>query len=314
MVVSNRHRNNKKRSSHFSKGEQDTMVDSKDTPKLRNSSQHFGLAAHAPKRRILIVDDEDDIRIALAQILRLEGYVAEEADSGDEALELLEHETFDLMVLDMRMPGMSGVEVIQQVRIAYPDLFVVVLTGQATLESAILTTKSDGVVDYLLKPVKTDEFVAAITRALRKKAERVQQQKLVSAAAQILEASQQFEINPPEASLKTPLERFIHVFPLTLDCQKRVMTFVDENPARMIELTKGETAVLATLMMYPNQTLSCHDLVTQALKYDVHESEAESVIRPYVFRLRRKLERSPKKPDLICTIRRRGYRFMAKGC
>lgn len=289
------------------------MFDIKST--ILNSGQNFGPSYDTPKRRILIVDDEADIRVALARILHLEGYVAEEAGSGPEALEMLEYDTFDLMVLDLRMPGMSGLEVMKRVRESCPDLLIIILTGQATLESAIAATKSDGVVDYLLKPAKTEEFVGAVVRALRKRAERAQQQKLVSAAAHILEVMQQPDLEVPETSTtKTHPDRFIHVFPVTLDCQKRVMTLLDENPARMIELTKGEAAVLATLMLHPNQTLSCHELVTQALGYGVAESEAESVIRPYVFRLRRKLERSPHKPDLIYTVRRRGYRFVTKGC
>jgi DNA-binding response OmpR family regulator len=105
-------------------------------------------------------------------------------------------------------------------------------------------------------------------------------------------------------------DRFLHVYPLTLDRQKRLTTLVDESPARMIELTKGEASVLTLLMMHPNQVLSCHELVVKALGYEVDEAEAESVIRPYIFRLRRKLEPG-QKPSLIRTVRRRGYRYIA---
>ena len=272
------------------------------------------LSPNEPNARVLIVDDEADIRHALARILRLEGYVAEEAGSGSDALNLVKNEAYDLMVLDMRMPKVGGIEVLKRVRKDYPALFIIVLTGQATLESAILATKSDRVVDYLLKPVSHEEFVSAVSRALQIRTDRLRQQKLASAAAQMLNAVQQPAVASGAETLFLPHvqpdpERFLHVYPLTLDRQKRLTTMLDESPARMIELTKGETAVLSTLMMHPNQVLSCHELVTYALRYEIDEAEAESVIRPYIFRLRRKLEPSPKKPSLICTVRRRGYRF-----
>ena len=268
--------------------------------------------------RILIVDDEADIRHALGRILQLEGYSAEEASSGPQALQLLKKNSYDLMILDMRMPSMSGIEVMDTIRETHPNLCIIILTGQATLESAIAAAKSDGVENYLLKPVSNEEFVEAVASALTKRAQRLRQQKLVKAAAQMLGTMQHPEISadpltgaellPPSTSTENR-ERFIHVHPLTLDRKKRLMTIVNEAPPRIVELTKGEAAVLSTLMMHPDQTLSCYELVCNALGYDIDESEAESVIRPYIFRLRRKLEPSPRKPFLIHTVRRRGYCF-----
>jgi DNA-binding response OmpR family regulator len=283
----------------------------------------FSLPQQRMNARILIVDDEADIRAALTRILHLEGYVAEEAHSGNEALALLAHHRYDLMILDIRMPGLNGVQVMEYVCDHYPDLLTIVLTGEATLESAIVATKSESVINYLLKPVRTQEFVEAVDQALQKQVERVHRQNLVNAAAQVLNIVQPPKASPetvstppasPPTSPKRQTERFIQIYPITLDCKKRRMSLMDESPARMIELTKGETAIMATLMTHPNQTLSCYELVTLALGYDIDESEAESVIRPYIFRLRRKLEPHPRKPCLICTVRRRGYYFNPPVC
>ena len=120
------------------------------------------------KARVLIVDDELDIRFPLTRILAFEGYEAEEAASGKAALTLLEQKRYDLMVLDMHMPGLSGVEVMEYIHHHYPDWLVIVLTGQTTLESTTAAIEIDAVVNYLIKPATTDEFVSAIHEALKK--------------------------------------------------------------------------------------------------------------------------------------------------
>ena len=87
--------------------------------------------------RLLIVDDEFNLRTSLGEVLRLRGFQVDEAASGLEALTLLERGAYDLMVLDMVMPGMHGVEVMRRAREMRPDLAVIVLTAHATVESAI---------------------------------------------------------------------------------------------------------------------------------------------------------------------------------
>ncbi len=268
--------------------------------------------------QILVVDDEADIRYALSRILRLEGYGADRAASGAEALEMLSNKTYDLMILDMRMPEMDGTEVMQQVQERYPDLLIIILTGQATLESAIVATKSDNVVDYLLKPAGNDEFIQAVKTALQKQAKKIQQQQLLNAATQMLSVMQTQETGTrsgsiAEASLPASVpptadSNLIHTPLLTLNRQKRLVTNTNA-PRRVTELTKGEAAILAWFMTHPNQIVSCYELVTQALGYETTEEEADGVIRPYIFRLRRKVEPHPKNPRLICTVRRKGYRF-----
>ena len=114
-----------------------------------------------PEARILVVDDEDRVREGLCWSLRVSGYTVDEALSGAQALALLGRGAFDLMLLDMNMPAMDGVEVMERARRVQPDLAIIVLTGHATLDSAIAAVKW-GAGDYLLKPVGVQGLQAAV--------------------------------------------------------------------------------------------------------------------------------------------------------
>jgi len=260
--------------------------------------------------RILIVDDEPRIGSALARAMHLMGYSAEVAGSGQEALALLGCRPYDVMVLDIFMPGMDGIEVMRHARPLCPELAIIVLTGRATLESAIAALKSEAV-DYLLKPVTIGELATAVMQALQRRDERLRRQRLMQAMTEALETMRQTETpSVPSSASEIPPERFLHVFPLTLDRQNRQVV-TEDDPARSVELTASETAVLAGLMMRPNHVFPCDELVRAAWGYEMNEPQAQSVIRPHICRLRRKLEVDPQKPRLIRTTRGCGYTFVS---
>src|SRR3990172_4155600 len=119
--------------------------------------------------RVLVVDDELHLRLSLAEILRRRGHQVEEAGSGDEALNLVQSAPFDLMLLDMVMPGMSGVEVMRRARQLQPELLIIVLTAHASVENAIAAVKAD-VADYMLKPCNIDDLVVTVSRTLQEQA------------------------------------------------------------------------------------------------------------------------------------------------
>jgi DNA-binding response OmpR family regulator len=252
-------------------------------------------------------------------MLRLEGYFTQESTSGEQALTLLQRDSFDVMILDMLMSGMSGIDVMRQACQLYPDLPIIILTGHATLESAIVAAKSEQVIDYLLKPAKNQEIIEAVVHALQKRTTQLRQEQLVKAASQILDVVRQPNlpaspastsgISPPPPSLaETALNSVIHVPPLNLDRKQHLVT-IENNRERPIKLTKGETAVLATLMAAPNQVLSCREIVLATWGYDSDDAEATSIIRPYISRLRRKIAAVTTKPQLIHTVRECGYYF-----
>lgn len=258
--------------------------------------------------RLLVVDDEANIRSALSRALSLLGYTVEEAGSGHEALSLLENSAYDLMVLDMVMPDVDGMAVMDHARRMYPDLLIIILTGHATLESAIAAVKSKAI-DYLLKPASLQEIANTVTQALQKRADQIQRQHLVEVMGEALEALRQGETRPL-STLTTDLEshNLLQIHPLTLDRQKRMVAIMADQ-TYMLQLTEGETAVLASLMIHSDQVLSCSDLIYTAWGYTMNEREAQSVIRPYICRLRTKIE-SLFKTRLIRTVRKRGYVFL----
>jgi DNA-binding NtrC family response regulator len=101
-----------------------------------------------PEARILIVDDDANVLLALSRALRLKGYAfVDEAHSGPEAVEKLTRLPYDLMMLDIRMPEMDGMAVLQKAQQIRPNLLVIILTGHAAMESALAALKSGMVVD-----------------------------------------------------------------------------------------------------------------------------------------------------------------------
>ncbi len=118
---------------------------------------------------ILVVDDERIIRDGCVKILHKEGCDVQTAGSGEEGLNLLQENPFDLLLLDLKMPGLSGMEVLHRVREGHPGLLVVVITGYATVESAVEAMKA-GAYDFIPKPFTPDQLRIVVHRALEKKA------------------------------------------------------------------------------------------------------------------------------------------------
>ncbi len=275
---------------------------------IKQKNEQSSLPPEISAARLLVVDDEPHIRSAVARALSLRGYNVEEAESGSAALELLEKTSYDLMILDMRMPGMDGTTVMEKVYQLYPELSIIVLTGYATLNSAISAVRT-GAVDYLLKPVAMQEITDTVERALHKRAERLQRQRLMKAVGEALDVLRVNELPAPPPLIAPKIStRFVHVHPLTLDCQKRLVVIKGDQDYTL-QLTEGETFILASLMSHPEQVLTCSELVLTAWNYSVEESEAQNLVRPHIFRLRRKIEMVLKEPRLIHTLRKRGYFF-----
>jgi DNA-binding NtrC family response regulator len=121
--------------------------------------------------RVLIVDDELIMRESLAAWLERDGYMVESVDSGEEALEKLKHTRFDIMLLDIKMEGMSGLEVLKQVVANDPDVAVVMITAYGSIATAIEAMKS-GAEDYLLKPFDPNELGMLIEKIIVRQAQK----------------------------------------------------------------------------------------------------------------------------------------------
>ena len=119
-------------------------------------------------RRLLVVDDEETIRLALSKFLRSRGFDAETAESGDAALALLQEGRFSLMLCDIRMPGMSGLDLVPKARALHPDLAVIMLSAVNDVPTATESI-AVGAMEYLTKPVDLQDLLAAIERVAHRR-------------------------------------------------------------------------------------------------------------------------------------------------
>jgi len=117
------------------------------------------------KERILVVDDEPQVRRSLVKKLTLEGYSCAEAGSGEQALEVLGKNNYDLVLLDIRMPGKSGNEVLPEIRSNYPDTAIIISTA-VTDSNIIIDCMKEGAFDYIIKPFDLEEVQTSVARTL----------------------------------------------------------------------------------------------------------------------------------------------------
>ena len=170
--------------------------------------------------RLLVVDDEESLRITTAAILEKEGYTVDTASSGDEAIALLEQKDYDLVLTDLHMEGGDGLSVLNQIRRHSPLTISVVLTGFASVESAIGALQ-EGAYDYLVKPCDIDSMKHTIRRG-------VEHRRLMLA----------------EQKARTDLEQ------LNLDLERRIVERTAELTrlnAELAEANRAKDVFLATL-------------------------------------------------------------------
>lgn len=118
-----------------------------------------------PQHRVLVVDDEESVRITTAAILEQEGYEVETASDGHEALSKIQSGDFDLVLTDLRMEGMDGSMLLHEINRHHPNVVTIVLTGYATIESSVDALRQ-GVYDYLVKPCVVEDLQLTVRRAL----------------------------------------------------------------------------------------------------------------------------------------------------
>lgn len=130
--------------------------------------------------RILIVDDEERFRLTLRKLLAAKGMDAEAVGSGKEALERLKEKPFDVILLDVKMPEMNGIEALGEIKKIDPNLEVIILTGHASVDVAVEIMRRGGY-EYLLKPCPIEELTNKIDSAYERKVAREQRMKQAEA-------------------------------------------------------------------------------------------------------------------------------------
>ena len=240
------------------------------------------------KPNILVVDDEPVARQSLSDILRLEGYSVNSVPNGQSAVEHVRTHPVDLMIVDLRMPGMDGLEVVQVVNQVSPETEVILLTAFGTTESAIQALRLR-IHDYLLKPASPAQVVASVKKGLTRRDARLKARGGTASPDMVDEAAIEF-------SLKDGTN---------IDLSRRLIRKKDE----IIHLTPAEGRLLRVLIENPGRVYTHRELVLLVQGYDTSQREAPEILRPLVSRLRHKLEPFPALSESIVSVRGTGYLY-----
>ncbi|HXD10531.1 MAG TPA: response regulator transcription factor [Anaerolineales bacterium] len=239
------------------------------------------------KSNILVVDDEPVARQSLSEILRLEGYSVNSVPNGQAAVEYVRTHPIELLIVDLRMPGMDGLEVIQVVNQISPETEVILLTAFGTTESAIQALRLR-VHDYLLKPAPPSQVVNSVKKGLARREARLKARGGTSS----------MEVD--EGAVEFSLKDGTHI-----DLSRRQVRKKDQ----IIHLTPAEGRLLRVLIENPGRVYSHRELVLLVQGYDTSQREAPEILRPLVSRLRHKLEPFPSLSDRVVSVRGTGYLY-----
>ncbi len=240
--------------------------------------QEAAHAGQAPVHKVLIVEDEENIVEFIKLGLRYEGFQVESCDNGIDGVTVAQRLLPSLVILDLMLPGIDGLEVCRRLR-SNPttrDVPVLMLTAKDDVRDKILGLET-GADDYLTKPFSFEVLLARIHAILRRQS-RGQRSEKGSVENQIL----QFE-----------------------DIQLNMATREVTRGGRLIELTATEYNLLHLFMSHPRQVLDRQTILNRVWGYDFLGET--NIIEVYVRYLREKIEDAPSTPRLIQTVRRVGY-------
>lgn len=260
---------------------------------------------------ILIVDDETRLLETMSLILQHDGYHVTTAGHPHEGLRLLEKSPYDLMFLDLNMPDMHGIELLRKVRAQRPDMPILILTGNATLETAIDAVR-EGARDFLLKPVDPALIRARVAEVLaearepRRRREIIQQLRgLLNELSELDEGSTASHTALLPLASATASSRFLVKGPFRLDLHTRHLTRDDA----FLALPPSAFDYMVTLARHAPDPVKYQDLVLQSQGYQVTLIEAKELVRWRMHQLRQLIEPDPKSPVYILTVRGVGYRL-----
>jgi DNA-binding response OmpR family regulator len=266
---------------------------------------------------VLVVDDEGANRYSVSKTLQRVGYVVNEAASGEEALELMKQQHYDVVLTDIRMPGLDGVELLRYIKEEAPDAIVILMTAYASLGTAVEALRL-GAHDYLIKPSSSQDIRQSVSRGVERAQNLKRRRSLLDAIrSDVYElartdvevtATVSEETTPEVRNVETvtePATSSMQLGPLTVYPGRYQIAVGDTD----IDLTPTEFDLLLYLAAHRGRVVPCHELVREVRGYSVDEAEAREVIRPHVSNLRRKLKSAQQDADLIVNVRGIGYRL-----
>jgi DNA-binding response OmpR family regulator len=256
----------------------------------------------AHSHNILIVDDEDSIRFIMERTLAHGNYLVKSTGSGSDALKLLEKEHFHLVLLDLHMQPLSGIQVLTELRKNNQETEVIILTGHSDIESAIEALRL-GAFDYLMKPVQPDIMRQRVATALKRYDQNLYKARLREQIASLQSTLQALETNVEPEKDFSAKGGILHKGPLTIDMAHRKAILGEEE----LDLTSTEYKLLLDLAKASPKTVSACDLAASVLGYECSPVEAGELVKFHIHHLRQKVEPDPQKPRYIKTVRFEGY-------
>ena len=259
---------------------------------------------------ILIVDDEDPLRLSLSLILQKEKYRVETASNAEEALVCLQSHSYDLMFLDLNLPGMSGIDLLVEIHRRVPHMPVLILTAHAALESAIQAVRL-GARDYLIKPIEPVEILARVAEILGEREQPARKKEIVGEIQALLAELQKMEGEDPTptstlaAVPSATSTRFLKKGIFELDLHARHATL----NGKYIPVTGIYFDYLSTLLRHAPKAVESKTLVKESQGYEVSIAEARELARWRIHELRHMIETNPERPQYILTVRGLGYRL-----
>jgi DNA-binding response OmpR family regulator len=256
--------------------------------------------------RILIVDDEKNIRNGLRAVLVKEGHTIKDTGTAEEALTLLATYPSEVAIVDIRMPGMSGIDLLAAIRERWPHIAVILLTGHGTLETAITAVK-EGAQNYLLKPAQPDAIRQAVTEALASARRRRERSQLLDSLRVGLQRLEELPAGSSSADTGNSGGHLIQAGDIQIDR----LSYEVHRDGSPVSLTPSEFNLLVALAERTGQVVDYVTLVQLSLDYEAQPWEAKELIKRHIFSLRQKLEPDPSLPRYILNVRGVGYRFVA---
>jgi len=227
--------------------------------------------------QILTIEDDPAIRRGIVDALRFAGYRALEADRGDTGLEIALAREFDLLLLDLVLPGRDGLEILREVRRLRPTLPIIILTARGE-EADRVRGLNDGADDYVVKPFSVKELLARVEAVLRRTPERPSQ----------------------VAQVAIPGGR--------IDLARREVQFDDGQRA---ELSEREVELVRYLASNSGRAVAREELLANVWRISP-KGVTTRTIDMHVARLREKLRDDPTNPAVLLTVRGKGYMFAAR--
>lgn len=224
--------------------------------------------------RILLVEDEDQIRKLIKMNLEIEGYEVVSTDNGRKAIDLIDGQHFDLMILDVMLPEVDGFQICQKVRLNNTKVGIIIVSAKDTSQDRITGLKY-GADDYLTKPFNLEELLLRVQNLLKRSSE------------ESVNDLEYYEFS---------------------DNKVNFVTYEATGQQDTFRLTQKEVLLLKMLVERKNEVVSRKEILQNVWGYDVYPSTR--TIDNFILNFRKYFEKDPRKPEFFHSVRGVGYKFV----